>query len=215
MPVYLYIRYDMVQPLENTEEGGAVAAAPAAAAAAQPMTIFDTMDALSVILLWIVFGYLNVLLNCDLQRMLMNRPLFLHGMAIIAFFFLMTTIDPKNKNDEFWKVAVKTVFVYALFVLVTKSKWYFALPVLVVLFVDQALKRREAIAEDTDGLTTDKRYRMGVGALITVLVVLGTVDYARLQKLEYKGKFSWFVFFFGLAKRCKADRPNYREFRMP
>lgn len=172
-------------------------------AASAPKGIFDTMDALSLILMWIIFGYLMVLLNCDLQRLLINTPLFLHGMAILVVFFLMTTIDPNNKSANLLEIFSKTVFVYVCFLLVTKSKWYFALPVIVVISIDQVIKRAEASKSVEDRLSSNKIYHYGVRGLIVLLVTLGSIDYARLQKLEYKADFTWFKFFFGLSNRCK------------
>lgn len=175
--------------------------------------LFDTTDALSLILLWIVFSYLTVLLNCDLQRLLTKSPLFLHTMAFVAFFFLITNMDPNNSAD-IHMVAGKTLFVYVIFVLVTKSKWYFALPVILLLLVDQAIKGRERIlANRTDQqqepegqtqLSKNVYYSNGLRAAIVVLVLMGTFNYVKIQKAEYKGRFSWFKFFFGLSNKCKA-----------
>ena len=166
--------------------------------------LFETTDALSLIILWIVFGYLTVLLNCDLQRLMLKNPMFLHVMALIVFFFLFTTLDPNNTGD-FGMLVVKTLFVYVVFILITKSKWYFALPVILLLLVDQLLKRWEALSgtEPSERITQNQWYIYTSRGLISLLVALGTLDYARIQKLEYGKKFSWYTFFFGLSNQCK------------
>jgi hypothetical protein len=188
-------------PADAVNADGSVTPAPKGSG------IFDTMDALSLILMWIIFGYLVVLLNCDLQRLLVNNPLFLHGMAILVVFFLMTTIDPNNKSANLFEIGLKTVFVYICFLLVTKSKWYFALPVIVVISIDQMIKRADAAKPVEDRITRNKIYHYGVRGVIVLLVTVGSIDYARLQKLEYKSQFTWFKFFFGLSNRCKDTKP--------
>jgi len=168
--------------------------------------LFDTSDALTLIILWIVFGYLTVMLNCDIQRLLMNHPVFLHAMALVVFFFLFTTLDPKNQADAA-SIAIKTFFVYIVFLLITKSKWYFALPVIVLLLIDQGIKRWEdsTNVSVSDRITKNKTYVYSSKFVIMTLVILGTIDYARIQKNEYKSQFSWFKFFFGLSNRCKRQ----------
>jgi hypothetical protein len=128
-------------------------------------------------------------------------------MAIIVVFFLMTTIDPNNKSANLFEIGLKTVFVYICFLLVTKSKWYFALPVIVVISIDQMIKRADAAKPVEDRITRNKIYHYGVRGVIVLLVTVGSIDYARLQKLEYKSQFTWFKFFFGLSNRCKDTKP--------
>lgn len=167
--------------------------------------VFDATDALSLIILWIIVGYLTVLLNCDLQRLLMNNPVFLHVMAFVSFLLLMTTTDPKNRSADLRYVVAKTLVVYLVFVMITKSKWYFALPVIVVLIADQALKRSETLRgiDPSEQMSRRDGYVYATRGLILVLVVVGMLDYARLQRRQYKSGFSWYRFFFGLSNRCR------------
>jgi hypothetical protein len=90
---------------------------------------FDTTNALSGMFLWIVFSFLASLINCDIQRMMRQNPLLIHMFGFTAFFFLFTLIDANNKTS-LKTVWFKTFFVYLLFVMMTKAKWYFVLPVL-------------------------------------------------------------------------------------
>jgi hypothetical protein len=173
---------------------------------------FDTTNALSGMFLWIVFGYLSVLLNCDLQRFLQSHQLVLHAFGLIAFFFLFTLLDSNNTSDikVLW---VKTVFVYILFVLMTKSKWYFVLPVIGLLLIDQSLKKfiliNHAAGKD---VTEEKKFQKtathAINICIIVVILLGTIHYMYLQHIEYGKNFSFSHFFLGITK-CKAVSPRY------
>lgn len=173
---------------------------------------FDTTNAMSGMFLWVVFGYLSVLLNCDLQRFLRNHPAVVHLFGVVAFFFLFTLLDSNNKTS-IGVIWFKTFFVYLLFVLLTKSKWYFAVPVLGLLLLDQTLKKnvliKEAAGED---VAKNREFQQDATSLINkaiiVLIVLGTLHYMHLQYKEYGSGFSLAKFFFGVSK-CKPFAPKY------
>jgi hypothetical protein len=167
---------------------------------------FDTTGSLAALYLWLMFGYLNVLLNCDLQRSIHQSQVLRHLLGIIAFYFLFTVIDPNN-NVPVWVTLVKTVGVYVLFVLATKSRWYFAGTALLLLFIDQLIKNHIAYVEkqDEDG-TVDKRAQLQkvrsylLYAIVTVIFA-GTMEYTWKQMRDKKDAFRWKTLFLGTG-RC-------------
>lgn len=175
---------------------------------------FDTTNALSGMFLWLIFGYLAAMLNCDLQRMLQQHPLWVHLFGLTAFFFLFTILDSNNKSS-IGVIWLKTLFIYILFVLMTKSKWYFVVPVLILLLVDQSVKKdlaiKQAKGEDvTQYKQQQEKLTNILNITIITLIIVGTIHYIILQKLEYKTNFSLFQFFFGLSNTCKPVAPSYR-----
>lgn len=167
---------------------------------------FDTTNALSGMYLWLIFGYLAGMLNCDLQRFLQSHPLWVHAFGLVAFFFLFTLLDSNNKVPV-WMVWVKTVFIYLLFVLMTKSKWYFVIPVLALLMVDQSLKRdvnfRKNAGEDVSEYEKKiKKVSFIMNIIIITSIFVGMFHYMFIQYLDYKQDFSIYKFFFGVS-RCK------------
>lgn len=168
---------------------------------------FDSTTALSGMFLWIIFGYLSALLNCDLQRFLKHHPMFIHLMGIVAFFFLFTLIDTNNKTSIL-NVWIKTLFIYVLFVLMIKSKWYFVVPVLVLLLIDQTMKKDLTLMQASnlplteDSLKNRKSISKTINVMVIALIISGVIHYAYIQHREYKHKFSWYMFFFGITK-CK------------
>jgi hypothetical protein len=173
---------------------------------------FETTNAISSMYLWLIFGYLSALINCDLQRFMLQNPFVIHSLALVAFFFLFTLLDSNNQTNV-GMVWVKTVVIYAIFLLVTKSKWYFALPVLGLLLVDQTLKKHVQYLERIGKIdeATRSKYKLAARVLngITLgLIVFGTLHYMVLQKIEYKENFSFVKFFFALGQ-CKSNMPDY------
>lgn len=172
---------------------------------------FDASTALSGIFLWVLFGYLSKILNCDLQRLMYAHPLVVHLIGLTTFFFLFTIIDTGNKT-HIAMVWMKTVLVYAAFVLMTKSKWYFIVPILVILLVDQTIRKHLTIqterGEDTEKLQVIQEKASKVFDIIILsLICVGTLHYMALQKSQYKDDFSFFMFFFGVTQ-CNAYAPT-------
>lgn len=167
---------------------------------------FDTTNALSGMYLWLIFGFVSTIINCDLQRFMKKYPFFMHLFALTAFIFLFTLLDSNNKTS-ISLILIKTFFIYILFVLMTKSKWYFVLPVLALLLIDQLMKKKVAIDEaagrkSEDYVKIQETTSKIINIVILVTIITGTIHYVFLQRREYGKNFSWFNFFFGIT-RCK------------
>lgn len=169
---------------------------------------FDTVGSLAALYLWLMFGYLTVLLNCDLQRLIQEHQIVRHVLGIVAFYFLFTVIDPNN-TAHVAMVLFKTVVVYTLFVLATKSKWQFALAILVLMVIDQMLKNHISYLEKNNKLSDEtketlKKVRKYILYVILAVIAVGIIDYYRIQKNEYKNNFDWSIFVLGTGK-CKKS----------
>ena len=175
-----------------------------------PITTFPVTTALSGLFLWIIFGHLSVLLNCDLQRVLAQSPVAIHVSGIVAFYFLFTVLD--TNVAPIYIIWLKTLFVYVLFVLMTKSKWYFVLPVMILILVDQCMRQQVAYEID-EGRPVNQELYSNISyyilVAIVVVIIVGSVHYMSLQAIEYGPEFSIVNFFFGLNKSCKLEAPSY------
>lgn len=166
---------------------------------------FDEMSALAALYLWLMFNYLQSLLNCDLQKILHENVYVKHLLGLIAFYFLFTVLDPNN-NVSVGTIFVKTLVVYILFMMITKSKWYFAMTAVGLLLVDQILKNHISYLQKKDATVDVKKYekaRFSIEMLMIAVIVLGYIHYFILQRRDYKGEFSWLKFIFG-TKTCKG-----------
>ena len=182
---------------------------------------FDSTNALSCMFLWLIFGFLTALVNCDIQRFLLQNPLAFHAFGFLAFLFLFTLLDTNN-TSSIGVVWAKSIFVYIIFVLMTKSKWYFVLPVLLLLLIDQSIKKQVAFAkaaakedEQHDAASIEKwdafqkTVTEVINYVIIALILLGTLDYIRLQRREYMGNFSFYKFFLTTKNECKKVALDY------
>jgi hypothetical protein len=166
---------------------------------------FDSKEALSALYLWLLFGFLSSMVSCDMQRWMRDSHAFRHLVGLVAFFFLFTVIDQKNKTPVTHTWA-KTFFVYFVFILMIKSKWQFSLPVLLLLIVDQSIRvqleyiQKKPCAENTATVERWNKVRGVLSIALGVLILAGVIHYAVRQKSEFGSKFDWATFFF--ASKC-------------
>jgi hypothetical protein len=122
---------------------------------------------------------------------------FRHIVGIIAFFLLFTVIDTDNESDVF-NIWMKTMYIYFIFLLMTKSKWYFSIPVFVLLVVDQSFKfqikfeekQKEKRKNNGPTMALYENIRDKLNVCIIALIVIGFMHYAIRQYNEYGSKFS-------------------------
>lgn len=166
---------------------------------------FESTTALSTLMLWLLFGFMTTMVNCDLQRLMLQNVYIKHAISLLIFFFLFTLIDSKSNLLTTW---IKTLVIYVLFILATKSKSYYVLPVIGLLLIDQSIKRyknevQSASIHDKLGFA-----RKVLNYTVIIVILAGAFDYYLIQKAEYKEKFSYPTFFLGTTKRCKTDFPK-------
>lgn len=161
---------------------------------------FEATTALAALFLWLMFNMFGGMLNCDLQRVIHTNPTVRNILAIVAFYFLFTVIDPNN-NIHVGVVFAKTIVVYLLFVLLIKSRLVFAGTALSLLLVDQVLKNHVAYLEkkerDPAYVERFKRARAYIFWIFVAVAVVGTIDYFIKQKREHGERFSYKLFFMG------------------
>lgn len=166
---------------------------------------FDASAALAMMYLWLMFGFIAVLINCDLQRFLESHVLIRHILGLIAFFFLFTILDPQNENHV-GIVFVKTVAIYILFVMATKSRWMFSGTALLFLFADLVLKYHISYLEKQNQNKEDielyRQTRQILFVIIVSIILIGTMDYA-IKQMREQPNFDWSAFFIGSEKLCK------------
>jgi len=130
------------------------------------------------------------MISCDLQDWIRSSPLFRHFIGIIAFFFLFITINPdKMSIGLLW---TKTIAMYGVFLLITKSKWYFTIPLILTLVLDQSIKIYSE--DDPNGdknQDTIRIVREILNILMIVIIVTGFLFYAYRQSQHFGSSFSW------------------------
>jgi len=165
---------------------------------------FDTKTAMSALYLWLLFGFLSTMVSCDFQRWMKDNIIMRHFIGIIAFFFLFTILDKTNKSS-IGIIWLKTFIVYAVFLLMVKNKWYFSLPVLLLLIIDQSLKSQYSYLEQTNKddttLPSITKWRDNLSYIIYGVIIIGFVSYGVRQFEEFGNDFSFVKLLFDF--NCK------------
>lgn len=165
--------------------------------------IFDSKKTLAALYLWLLFGFLSTMVSCDLQKWMMKNTLFRHIIGIIAFFFLFTALEtPSNISVE--KIWTKTIIIYFVYIIITKSRWQFALPVLILLVIDQTIavhiryikSNTENNIDVEDSIKYWNNKRKCLDTLMITLIIIGTIHYIKYQHDNYGKNFSWNKFLF-------------------
>ena len=167
----------------------------------------DTNDALTGLYLWLLFGFLSTMINCDMQRFMMDNQIFRHLCGILAFFLLFTIInkDSRISVTTMWQ---KTIYLYILFLMMIKSKWYYSIPVLTLLIIDQSIKAHIQYLTNINPSDTNINYyiklRDALYKVIITLIIVGFVHYAYRQHAEFGPDFSWYKLIF--SSKCNLNQ---------
>ncbi len=194
--------------------------------------MIEIRTAIAGLYLWLLFGFLSTIVSCDIKRLMTHNVFFRHTVGIISFFLLFTVIEPDNEMDVF-SIWIKTIYIYFIFLLMTKSKWYFSIPVLFLLLVDQSLKfqisfekQKEKIEKRENGengktVETGEKVEPGekdsiivryenirnkLNVSIIALIVVGFLHYTFRQYNELGPKFSLVKLI--LYHSCRSDKRN-------
>ena len=158
---------------------------------------YDFKFALTAFYMWLVFGYLSPHISCDLQKLIENNIFARHIASLIAFLLLFTLFDNNNKNNLLHTFKI-TIFAYALFILLTKSKLFFTLIVFGFLLCDQFLKFQidyYVKNEPTYNVSHLIKIRKVLSYLIITVIFIGAIHYFIRQKHDHKDNFQYIKFF--------------------
>lgn len=166
---------------------------------------FDVTLALSSLYLWLLFGFASSLINCDIQRYVLQNPIYLYIGTFIAFFFLFTIIDNSNAIP-LYTLWLKTFVVFLIFIMIIKSKYYFAIPVLILLFIDQSISYHIKYINkkelDDKNIDLYNKIRFYINISIIILVFLGFIDFTYHKKRKHNENFSFSEL---ILSKCKIS----------
>lgn len=169
----------------------------------------DTSDALTGLYLWLLFGFLSTMVSCDMQKLMIENQMFRHLCGILAFFLLFMIINKDSRTPvaSLWQ---KTLYIYILFLMMTKSKWYFSIPILALLIIDQTIKAHvnylTNINPSDNKIYYYTKVRDGLYKIIITLIICGFVHYAYRQYIEFGPDFSWSKLIF--STKCNMNQQS-------
>jgi hypothetical protein len=170
---------------------------------------FDARNALSGFYLWLLFGFLSSMVSCDMQRWMQDSLMFRHFVGIVSFFFLFTILDSSNKSPVYF-IWLKTIAIYFLFLIMCKSKWYFSLPVFLILIIDQSIQSQINFLKRNDEkdpqINVLDKVRDGLYIGLITLIVTGFIHYTLTRMAEFGKDFSPTTLLF--AYTCPKPEEN-------
>jgi hypothetical protein len=160
--------------------------------------MFDIRTAIAGLYLWLLFGYLSNIVSCDIKKYITDNVYFRHFVGLISFFLLFTVVDKDNDLDVL-NIWLKTCFVYFIFLLMTKSKWYFSIPTLILLIIDQSIKfqidfdknKEKNNSKEKNNIVLYEKMREILYNIIIFVIVIGFIHYAIRQYNNFGSKFSF------------------------
>lgn len=144
----------------------------------------------------IAANYVNDMFSCDLRRLLTNSLVAKHVVLLLGALFW---VAESKSSDSFGVLLIEAFVIYMLFVLSTKSKSYFLMPILGLAVVDQLLRLYINSTPDLSDKT--KRNldvtRMTVQGLCAATIVGGFVGYLMKQMRDKGADFKFSTFMLG------------------
>ena len=162
--------------------------------------MFDTGTAITGLYIGLLFGLLSTLLSCDMKRLINNNMYFRHLIGLISFFLLFTITDKDNKNElDIKTIWINTILVYGLFIMMTKSKWYFSIPVLILIVIDQSYKfqvgfihdKKKDNKQNNEKIQLYEKSRIFIDVIILIIIFTGFIHYTIRQYKQFGSKFSF------------------------
>lgn len=181
-------------------------------------------DTLLVFYIILTAKYFENFFSCDLQRLFTYNVVAKHLLAFISAFFLITLVSEDTKEAKNIGVLfLTTAKIYILYIMSTKAKAVFVLPMIILLFLDQIIKvqveilgrrLKEAGKTEDDKLKKQHKVLQQVRNVLTYLIVLlivgGLVHYYVRARMEFGTDFSHTKFFLG-TRRCANMNPPAGE----
>jgi len=163
-------------------------------------------------------GYINDILSCQMQRLLVESKYFRHLLGILlVFVFIMLEggwsfnkeVDKMANNDWSSGNVIDTIqmalIIYVIFLISSKSKLvpnlvFFGLVLMLYLINTQRNYYKER------GMITDEQNERvimmskGIFAMALAVLLYGFIDYVQYQQLSYGKSFRWSPFLLGATK---------------
>jgi len=161
------------------------------------MNGFDSMQALSILFLSLLFGYKSML-NCELQRILKNNVYINHIITFFCFLLLFSIFDA---NEELYTILGKSIATYLLFMLFIKNEINTVIITFILLVIDQSIRiyiNNTLKKNPQKDVRTLNMYRIWLFYSIITTICIGFIFYFIKQKKEH-ADFSFSKLVFGTS----------------
>lgn len=162
-------------------------------------TSYNFTTILAGVLLWIIFSIIGDTISCDIRRIVKNNPYIKHILGIIVYFFLFSVVLNNSNTTHIYYIWIYTIIIYVCILMLSKSQWYTAFPVIILIVIDQSLQLQSQYLNDP---TQFGEARSIIQYILYGLLVIGFIIYLVRQKIEFGENFSFKTFM--LDTTCKS-----------
>lgn len=173
--------------------------------------IFSINIPFFAIFLLFIYYLLDVIpiLPCKIQQMMYNNLFYRHVSCILIIVFVVILGESVEKFN-FMNVLYKTVIIYVLILTIVKTHYVFFIVIFFLIAVANLIsyKRNELTTlyqqkNDLNNIKYVKILNLIIKILFIltlILIVIGIIIYYGQKTYEYKNKFSFIKFIFGIEK---------------
>lgn len=163
------------------------------------------------IVLIIAVNFLGTLLPCRFQNIIENNIIVKHLFGFFISLFLILLSTPFIEKN--FTIIFKSLLVYAIFILMTKTDIYVFLILLLISVASYSLViiKTQYIEQNNIGKYKSDKTIKTINTIVRVLynffiiiLLVGVLVYMGEQKIEYKDNFSYIKFFLGNSS-CKNN----------
>tara|TARA_B110000483_G_scaffold95702_1_gene117589 strand:- start:191 stop:772 length:582 start_codon:yes stop_codon:yes gene_type:complete len=179
----------------------------------------NILDTLFLLFLGTAGGMVgNAVLNCGIQESIAKSQYMKHIVFFVIIYFTNSFVKSQNKPSHPLMTLLKTVIIYATFILLMKTEKTPFLAAIVTCGGLYVLREyRDYLVKTNDGGKNDavigniEKSSTALLALILIVIVVGAFMYYRRQKGDKGGKFDHMLYFFGTNNCDYESRPVSRK----
>ena len=177
-----------------------------------------------ILVLIVSAKYIPDIIPCKIQRFMEKDLYFRHLLTFFTMIIFVVFTTPL-KDQKVFKILIKSVFLYIIFLLYVKSNYNFFVVVTLlscILYIS-LLRKYEIEREYNEAKNeeTKKLYEKELNILIIInnillvivifLILIGFLLYLGEKKIEYKKDFSYVTFLLG---KIECSNKNYKKISM-
>ena len=181
----------------------------------------QTLDApmypIFILILIISANFLAQLFPCRIQEVLQDNMLIKHIFGFLTLvFFVVTDVKQVEKSNSLTTLLSKSVLIYAIFVMTTRTSTPFFLAILVMLGIQYILTIRKMFVTKSNDTAEVKQQKIKQAEMFQryayyiaiILIIFGFLNYLGSKKVEHGKNFSYYKFM--LQPECTGRTLNVK-----
>jgi len=163
-----------------------------------------------ILILIISANFLGQLFPCKIQRILDCNIYIKHIFSFLTLMFFVILSAPIGGSMKVNDILIKGFILYILFIILTKTNHIVFLIIIILLGVLYLLVLKINEIKDSNNKELEDRLNViynYISYLILILLIIGFLMYMGEKKIEFKNKFEYSKFIFGIPY-CRGVSPK-------